>query len=277
MKATASSDLVITTSHDEATGTDVPLLHFPVQIVKATESRDVKYDTAAPSGGESKAAAIDSATGEVYDTKERQRGIRSGDQFKAIPEEEIKAIEEATALVDMRVEKAMPYDAVPFERTTGLYYLQVPAKSGAHKVYNLIYRALLPQKGKTKADKQQLALRVKFMIRSRQKLGVIYADADKGILVMNVLSYAEEVREPDEALLAHQVAQVEAEQVAKARKVLVALTELTPPEPVDDAIALKRELVEKAANGEAIEVAPTPKVEKVEADSLSALLDASLV
>lgn len=275
MKATANSDLVITTQ-DDGMGNDVPLLHFPVGIVKATESKDVKYDTAAPSGAERKAASIDTATGEVVETTEKQRGIRIGDKFHAIPEDEIKAIDEATKLVDMRVEKAIPFDEVPFDRATGMYYLQVPTKSGAHRVYHLIYRALLPQKGKAKADKQRLALRVKFMIRTRQKLGIIYADADRGVLVMNTLAYAEEIREPDETLVAHLQAEVEQEQVAKARTLLVSLTELDPPEPVDDAIALKQELMEKAATGEAIEFTPTPTAEKVDTDNISALLDASL-
>lgn len=278
MKGT-NNDLVITTSFDEATGTDVPLLHFPVQIAKATGSVDVKYDSAAPSGAEYETQYVDPATGEIFEYAERQRGVRVGDTFKPIPDEKITSIDEATKLVDMRVEKAVAYDDIPFERATGLYYLQVPAKSGAHKVYNLIYRALLPQKGKTKADKQRLALRVKFTARSRQKLGVVYADAEKGCLVMNTLTFAAEVREPDEAVLAHQAAQVEQGQVEKARKVVVNLLAVDAGDwsaPTDDAIEQKRELVEQAAAGKAIEVPPTPTVDAVESDKVADLLEASL-
>jgi non-homologous end joining protein Ku len=278
MKGT-NNDLVITTSFDAATETDVPLLHFPVQICKATGSVDVKYDGAAPSGAEYETQYVDKATGEVFDYAERQRGVRVGDQFKPIPEEQIEAIEEATKLVDMRVERAVPYEDIPFERATGLYYLQVPAKSGAHKVYNLIYRALLPQKGKTKADKQRLALRVKFTARSRQKLGVVYADAEKGCLVLNTLTFAAEVREPDEAVLAHQVAQVEQPQVEKARKVVLTLMEVDAGDwdaPIDAAIDRKRELVEQAAAGEAIEVPVTATADAVQSDKVADVLEASL-
>jgi non-homologous end joining protein Ku len=275
MRATSKDDLVITTK-DDGLGHEVPLLHFPVDLVKATGSVDVKYDGAAPSGGEYETRYVDTATGETFEYAERQQGVRLGEAFKPIDPEAIKAIDEATTLVDMRVETAMPYESVPFERATGMYYLQVPPKSGAHKVYRLIYLALLPQKGKTKADKQRLALRVKFSIRKRQKIGVIYADPERECLVLNTLTFAAELREPDEAVLAHKAAQVEQPQVEKARQVLVGLIDKDTTEPEDDAIELKRELVEQAAAGEAIEVPVTPTAEAVDSDNLTELLEASL-
>lgn len=284
-----NNTLVITTSFDDATGTEVPLLHFPVQIAKATGSVDVKFDLAAPSGAEYETCYRDKATGELFDYADRLRGVRAGDSFKEIPEEEIKKVEEATKLVDMRVERAIPYDEIPFERATGLYFLQVPTKSGAHKVYNLIYRALLPAKKKGKAKaRPALALRVTFSQKTRQKLGVVYADETRGCLMMNILTFAADLREPDEAILAHQQAQVEDGQVAKARTVLEALMNPIDPAtkeprdvggwnaPTDEAIERKRELVEQAAAGKAIEVTPTPDAEVVQSDQVAELLDASL-
>jgi non-homologous end joining protein Ku len=271
-----NNDLVITTVHDEATDTDVPLLHFPVQICKATGSVDAKYDLAAPSGAEYETKYLDPATGEFFESAERKHGVRAGDAFKEIPADSIKAIDEKTKLVDMRVETAMRYEDIEFERATGMYYLQVPAKSGAHKVYRLIYLALLPQKGKTKAQKQRLALRVKFTSRSRQKVGVVYADPQKECLVLNTLAFAAEVRQPDEAVLAHKAAQVEEAQVGKARQVIESLIDLNTEEPEDDALALKRDLIEQAAAGEAIEAPVVPVTETVETDNLAAVLDASL-
>lgn len=283
------NDLVITTSFDEATETEVPLLHFPIQICKATGDTDVKYDGAAPSGAEYETQYVDTATGEVFDYADRKRGIRSGDGFIEIPEESIEAIDQETTLVDMRVERTVPYEEVPFERATGFYYLQVPSKTGAHKVYKLIYEALLPRKKKgSKKARPALALRVKFSARKRQKLGVVYADAERQCLVMNVLTFAADMREPDEAILAHLAAQVEEEQIDKARSVLEALAEPVDPAtkkprevggwdmPHDEAIDKKRELVEQAAAGESIEVSPVAKVSTVQADQVSDLLDASL-
>lgn len=275
MRATKNDDLVITTK-DDGLGNQVPL-HFPVQLVKATEDKNVKWDTAAPSGGESKVKNFDGSTGETFEREETLKGVRIGDTFHEVPKESIDAIDKMTTLTDMRVETVMPYEDVDFSRATDLYYLQVPPKSGAHKVYHLIYRALLPQKGKTKADKQRLSMRVKFSIRSRQKAGVIYADAEREVLVMNVLAYADTIRQPDEALLAHKAAQVEQAQIDKARELLVSMVGKDTNEPFDEAIALKQELMEKAFEGEGIEAPAVPEAEAVPTDNLDALLDASLV
>lgn len=274
MKAVKNDDLVITTK-DDGLGDQVPLLHFPIGIVKATETKDVKWDTAAPSGASGKQQYRDEATGEVFEKAEIKRGVRVGDVFHEVDPEAIKAVDQITTLADMRVETAMPFDEVDFSRGTGLYFLQ--AAKGTHKVYHLIYRALLPQAKGKKADKQRLAMRVKFSIRTRQKLGIIYADPQREVLMMTVLAYAEEVREPDEALLAHKAAQVEQVQIDKARKLITGLIGKDESEPVDEAIALKQELMEQAATGEAIEYTPIPESETVSSDNLEALLDASLV
>lgn len=284
------NDLVITTAFDEATDSEKALLHFPVQICKATDdAAEVRFDIAAPSGAERKQLFKDTVTDEIIEPDEAPlKGVRTADGFVEIPQEQIEAIEAETKLVDMRVEKTEPFDQVPFDRATALYFLQVPAKSGAHKVYNLIYQALLPQKKGKKADKERLALRVKFCVKSRQKLGVVYADPERECLMLNTLTYGANVRKPDEAILAHNVAQVEQEQIDKARKVLVALkTPINPATgelrevgdwdtPSDELVARKRELMELAAAGETIEVKPVPKAETLATDKVSDLLDASL-
>lgn len=284
------NDLVITTSFDEATDTEVPLLHFPVQICKATDDQaEVRFDVAAPSGAERQQVYKDTATNEEIDSETKPlRGVRTTDGFVEIPQEQIDAIEEEAKLVDMRVEKTEPYDSVPFDRAIGLYFLQVPQKSGAHKVYNLIYNALLPQKKGKKEDKERLALRVKFSVRKLQKLGVIYADPDRECLMLNVLTFGANLRQPDEAILAHKAVQVEQEQIDKARKVLVALKQPINPAtgelreagdwdtPYDELIIRRRELMEQAAAGEKIEVTPISTAETVSSDKVSDLLDASL-
>lgn len=276
MKATSNDDLVITVK-DDGLGNEVPLLHFPVQLVKATESKDVKWDTAAPSGAVSKQLIRDEGTGEVVEKTEIKRGLRIGDTFHEVDPDAIKAVDKATTLTDMRVETVIPWEDADFSRGTGLYFIQVPPKSGTHTVYHLIYRALLPQKGKTKADKQRLAMRVKFSVRTRQKLGLIYADPKREVLMLTVLAYADEVRQPDEVLLAHKAAQVEQAQIDKARKVLVNLIGKDTTEPYDEAIELKQALMESAANGEAIVVPDAADTEVATTSNLNDLLEASLV
>lgn len=287
-----NNDLVITTAFDQATDSETPLLHFPVKICKATDSdaKDVTFDIAAPSGAEREQTFKDTATGKEIDTdvEPPMKGIRTPDGFVEIPQDQIEAIEEESKLVDMRVEKTEPLASVPFDRAVGLYYLEVPAKSGAHKVYNLIYNALLAQKKGKKADKEALALRVKFTAPKRQKLGVVWADPERECLVLNVLAFGQTVRKPDEAILAHKAAIVEQGQIDKARKVLVALQNPVNPAtgevrdagdwdtPYDELVEKKRELMEQAAAGEKIEVKPTKEAETVKADSVSDLLDASL-
>jgi len=109
-------------------------------------------------------------------------------------------------------------------------------------------------------------------------LAVIFADGSKGCLMMNTLSFTADCREPDAAVLAPQQAEVQQEQIDMARQLIDAMpdgNEVLAAE-TDEAIALKRELVEEALAGKAIE-APAPKAvaeTKAEAD-LTALLAAS--
>lgn len=277
--------LTLTTTYNEATGETQPLFSFPVQVCKATSSVDVKLDSATASGSTYSQVYRDDATGEIIEErKDLVKGIREGEGFKAIPAESLKAIDEQTKLPDMRVEKAVPLAEVPFERATGFYFLQSPPKGGAHKAYRLTYEALAA-KGKKHPAR---ALRVKFTSRTRQKLAAVYADTDRKCLVAVTLTFAADMREPDEAVLAPQKVEVEEKQVEMARTVIAALENPVDPKtkqpvdagdwntPVDDAIEQKRELVEQAVAGKTIEAPTTPVAETVEADGIEALLEESI-
>jgi non-homologous end joining protein Ku len=267
-----NANLVITTTTDEVTGEAKPLFGFPIQICKATGSQDVKFDRVAPSGAAYETCYKDTATGELVEYKDLLRGVKTGDSFQQIPDEAIKAINEALASKEIVVERSVNLSEVPFERATGAAYLQVPTKGGSAKFYRLVYEALT-------AGKKPKALRVKYVSRTRQKLGVIYADTNVKCLVLVTLTFAADVREPDEQVLSPLSVEVEQPMVTKLRKVIDALDTDDAGDwtaPADEAIDKRKELVETALAGEGIEVEPKREADVVEADELDALLDKTL-
>lgn len=277
-----NTQLTVTTTTDEATGAEVPLFAFPVQICKATGSQDVKFDRATPSGAPYEVVYRDSITGSLHTSDELVRGVRTGDSFTVIPEDQIAAIDEAVSMDDIRVLRSDDLANVPFDRATGFYFLQAPAKGGSHTAYRLTYEALRPQapKGRAKTGKAAKALMVKFTSRTRQKLGAVYADEQRRCLVLVALTFAHDLREPDELVLAPQQAEIEQKQVDMARKVIDGLNgEVDWNDPSDEAIERKRELVEQAvAQGADFEVpvAPKAEAETTSADALADALEKSL-
>lgn len=279
------SNLVVTSQLDPATGIQKPLFAFPVQICKATEDIDVRFERADPNGFEVEQVYRSKGVGkEIYETADLIRGIRQGDSFSTISQDDIDAIDKATAIEAMTVTRSVPLDSIPTDRVVGSYYLQSPAKGGSQKHYELLRQALEGQapKGKAKKGKPAFGLQVDFMTRKRQKLGVVFADEERACLRLVVLTYAEAVREPDEQILAPAThAEVDAKQVAMARKVVEGLAsdEVTFNTPTDEAIALKRDLISKALDGEAIEAPTAPDAEAApvaSADELEGILEASL-
>lgn len=277
------SQLTITTAVDEATGSEKPLFAFPVQICKATSSDDVRFDRADPNGFEVEQVYRSKHDGTIYENGDLVRGVRTGDSFAVISADEIAAIDEIVSLDDIRVVRSLPLEearAFAFERVVGSYYLQAPPKGGAHAAYELTREALLPQPPKGKAKgRPAMALQVMFSVRTRQKVGIVYADEQRECLAMVAVEFAANVREPDEAILAPaQQVEVDPKQVAMARKVIEGLAsdEIDLDTPVDEALPLKRELIAKAAAGEVIEAPATEQAETAAAGELSALLEASL-
>ena len=257
MRATANTVLAIN-----------DLIRIPVQVCKATEQIDVRLNLAGPEGQKVSQRYVD-ADDTLIPADELQRGIFDGDDFKPVPKDAIDAINAATKIEEMAVSGQMPIADVPFDRVTGSYFLQSPTKGGSHKAYRLIYEALL-------AD--DLAITTKWTARSRQQLAVIYADADKGCMVMNTLTFADEQRAADAAILAPQSAEVADEQVGLARQLLSTMPEGAEALATDTdvAIAMKRDLIDKALAGETVS-APAQTAKKDTADNdLTALLAASV-
>lgn len=269
--------LAVTTKKDEVTGEVTPLFYFPVQVCAAVEAKEVKFDIAGPSGAPRKQAFLDSGTGELIGDDECLRGVRIGDEFKPIEQEAIDAIKEATEIRMMMALGTVDFDQIPWDRSTGTYFIQSPAKGGLPKSYRILYEALLPvMKGKT-VQRKAKAIVTKRTARSRQKLCVIYADPTRGCLMMQELRFASALREPDEQVLAPQTAAVEDKQVEMARQVVDGLGDgfAAIETEVDEAMSLRQELIEQAVAGETIHV-PTPVAESAATTDLTAMLEASL-
>lgn len=271
--------LVVTTTFDEVSGTEVPLFQFPIQVCKASKDVEVRLDTAAPSGAPVGRVWKDKVKGTYHTDGELRKGVRTGDQFQEIDAEQLKAIDASIKSDVIQVERSLPLADVPFDRVIDTAFLQVPSKAPAAKEYRLLYEGLLarPRKGKTPA-RPAMALRVKYVGTTRQKLGVIYADPERGCLMLVALRFAAQQVEPDEQVLAFQAAEVAQPMVDKVRAVIEKLDDDAAggfDAPVDETIERRAALVEQALAGEAI-VAPTEEAEVVTTDAVEDALEASL-
>lgn len=270
--------LAITTSTDPVTGEVKPLFAFPIQVCKATAAdADVKFVGAAPSGADYVVKYMDEATGEMFEYDQRLRGVKIGDEFKQIPDESIAEIEESTKIKTMVGLGHAPLRDVRAkygDRVTGVYFIQSP-KGGSPKAYRLTYEALLADEA---AGRPAMAIITKRSARTRQKLAFIYADADRGCLVMNEVTFTAAIREPDAMVLAPQQAQVEEKQVAMARQVIDGMPQGLDvlASEYDEAVPMKQALIDKAVEGEAIVAPVKPVVESIEEESLEDALTASL-
>lgn len=274
--------LALTVTVDEITDEVKPLFAFPIQVCKATEDGKSPWVNVCPSGAPTDGVLrLDPITGEAFTAADTRKGVFVGDDFREISKDDIAAIELATKIKTMvamgkidLTEAWMKYGI----RVEGSYYLQSPAKGGSPKAYRLTYEALLPVVAKGKIVRPAQAIVTKRTARSRQAMGFIFADADKGCLVMVKLAFAAQMREPDEMIKAPLLAVVEEKQIAMARQVIDAMpdgAQMLDAE-VDEAVALRGELVEQALAGEGVTVPPKAVAEVVESDDLTAQLLASI-
>lgn len=275
--------LAITTEVDEVTGDAKPKFGFAVQVCKATDSANsVSFDNAAPSGAGYVTQYVDEGTGEVFEYGDRLRGVKVGDEFAPIDPEAIKAIDEATKLNTMFALGVVDLDDALGkygDRVCGVHFLQSPAKGGSPKAYRLTYEALAEQKSGKKVTRKAQAIVTKRTASSRQKLGLICADETRKCLMLLEIEFAAKMREADDQVLAPQTAEITDEQVAMAVKMIGTLPdgELAIENEVDEALALRQDLIEKAVAGEAIDVPESVKsaTESTD-DALMAALEASI-
>lgn len=269
--------LAVTTTTDEVSGEVKPLFSFPIQICKAIEDKEPSFDIAAPSGAPRKQQYIDSGTGELVENEDCAHGVRVGDTFRAIASDALDQIRDATKITTLVVKGSLPLADVPFDRALGTYYVQSPPKGGSAKAYRLVYEALCEVRKGKKVEREAKALVTKRTPRSRQVLCVIYPDQEHGCLMLAHLRFATQLKEPDEAVLAPQLAQVDEVQIDKARQVIDNLGDgrMAIDTEVDDLLALRQELIEQALAGEDL-VTPTPVADTAVTDNIEDALEASL-
>jgi non-homologous end joining protein Ku len=269
--------LAVTTTTDEVSNEVKPLFGFPVQICKATQDVDAKFDVAAPSGAPREQVYRDTATSEVHADDECPRGVRiSDDDFRVIPDE---AITEAKGRKSNMIvaEGSMPLADVDFTRAKARYFVQSPVQGGSAKSYRLVCEGLREVRKSKRVMRPARALTVKRTPRTNEQLGVIYYDETQMCLMFVALHFAGELRQPDEAVLAPQQAEVAQKQIDVVRQVIDALPDGSEflATTIDENVPVKRDLIEKALDGVKI-TAPTPVAATVETDNLEAALEASL-
>ena len=279
MKATTNTNLVLT--RDEFGDA---LFAFPIQVVKATEEVEAKFERGSPDGNpvKGKTTLYDAVNGKVLTSGDVRRGVFKDGTFYPVADAQIKEIDKYVKIDAIEVVTTLEAEAIPSDRVEGRYYLQAPPESGSHHAYKLVYESLKPQaqKGQGKRPAPALALLVKYPVRDRVKLGVIYADEGTETLTLLKLAYSESLRTPDATVLAPQTLEVEEEDVALCRKVVEGLE--NPSEsvdsPTDEAIAIKRELIDTILTGDyaAPEERDEEKVEAPSGETLTEKLKASL-
>lgn len=277
-----NDSLVLSTTTDELTGEQRPLLQIPVQVCNAVSSTgDVRFDVAAPSGAPRKTMYVDEATGEKVEDDECPRGVRVGDQFVPVPDEQREAITDATKLSYMRVAGHAPIDDLMRDYghlVKGAYFLQPPAK-GSPKAYRLAYEALLPQRtARGKIIAPALGITMKRTAKTRQRASIVYASETHRCLMLLDVAFPSDVREPDAQVLSHLAAEVSDAQVENARTLIEAMPDASEflTECIDDTREQRQELIDQVLAGEAIEVPTKAVAESVEEDNLEALLEASI-
>lgn len=270
--------LALTTTTDDVTGEVKPLFAFPVQIAKGWDDKGVKFEVAAPSGAKRVQKFMDPATGELVEDADCPRGVFVGDEFRPIDKDAIDTINSEEKITTMVALGYVPLSLAReryADRVVGRYLLQVPKQSGSAKAYRIVYEALRGTAG-PKKKLAPLGLVVKRTKRTKQALGLIYADEEQALVMLELL-FAGQVREADDAVRMHTAVEVEQAMVNKARELVLAMDsgEGVLAEEHDTNEERKTELIEAALAGESIEV-PTPISTTVEVDDLEAQLEASL-
>lgn len=235
------------------------LVNIPVKLYSAVQQQALDLDMLAKKDlSPIRYARINKNTGKEVDYKDIVKGyeyekghyvVVTDDDFKKASPEKSKTIN----ITDFVKEEEI--DSIYFEKP---YYLE-PDK-GAAKAYALLVKAL---------DKSKKVGIAQFMIRNRERLGAL--KVMNGMLVLNQLRYASEIRKPDELDIPKQE-KVSPKEVELATKLIDQLTEHFEPENFHDTYVeeLKR-IVEAKAQGKPVKKAPVKRAKTDVKDIMSVL------
>jgi DNA end-binding protein Ku len=242
------------------------LVNVPVKLYSATQSKDVRFN--------------EFRAGTTERIRHKRVGEQSGDEvayadivkgyevsegrFVTLTPDELEAVEPGrTRTIDIEDVVALAdVDPRYFDRT---YYLGPTRDAGAGKPYELLRRVL--------ADTGKVAV-ARFVMRTKQYLAVVRPA--EGILVLETLYFADEVRDPVETIEnPPNDVRVTAKELEVAAQLIDSLTTTWEPTRYEDTYRERvLALIDQKAAGEEITVEPQPEAEKVV--DLMAALEASV-
>ncbi|GAA2019424.1 Ku protein [Terrabacter terrae] len=240
------------------------LVNVPVRLFSATENHDVQFrQVHEKDGGRIKYQRICSIDGEEVPYSDIAKGYEAADgQMVILSDEELKSLPTRTTK-EISIEKFVPseqIDPLLFDKS---YYLE-PDKTGL-KPYVLLRDAL------EKADRMAL---VTVSVRTRMTLAVLRVR--EGVIVLQTLLWADEVRKPEFESLSEETHATQKE-LAMASSLVDSLSgDYEPDEFEDDYSEAVAKLVETKIEGGDITETPEAKGEESEVVDLLAALQRSV-
>jgi DNA end-binding protein Ku len=240
------------------------LVNVPVRLFAATENHDVAFrQVHVKDGGRIKYKRVCSIDGEEVPYSDIAKGYETADgQMVVLTDADMKSLP-SRSTKEIAIEKFVPADQIDpllFDRS---YYLE-PEKTGI-KPYVLLRDAL------EKAERMAL---VTVSIRTRMTLAVLRVR--DGVVVLQTLLWADEVRAPDFEFLSEETHATDKE-LAMASSLVDSLSgDYVPEEFEDDYAEAVETLVASKIEGGEVKEAPAAKGEETEVIDLLAALQRSV-
>lgn len=236
------------------TSLNLGLVSVPIQVFKATSSKDVSFSLCGPEGEAVEQVYRVTGTDRIIGT--RNDCSRSYDGFK-LDDDAITAIADAAKMEDGKDLKALnisafiPLSKVPFNRVTGWYFIGSNPKGGNISGFATIVKAM---------EKKKMAAVVKWVPRTRQEMMVLYVQ--KGILYGVSVSFAADVQEAAEPVTSHTDIKPDKALLDVAEQLIDTYVDKDAAvldEMADSSVEKKLSLIEAARAGTPIEAnAPEP-------------------
>ena len=240
------------------------LVNVPVRLFSATENHDVQFrQVHEKDGGRIKYQRVCSIDGEEVPYSDIAKGYETADgQMVVLSDEDMKTLPSRSSK-EISIEKFVPADQIDpllFDRS---YYLE-PDKTGL-KPYVLLRDAL------EKADRMAV---VTVSIRTRMTLAVLRVR--EGVIVLQTLLWADEVRQPEFEFLSEDTQATDKELAMAASLVDSLAGDYEPDEFEDDYSEAVEALVASKIEGGELKEAPTAPAEETEVVDLLAALQRSV-
>jgi DNA end-binding protein Ku len=221
------------------------LVNVPVKIYSATEDHDVSlHQVHDKDGGRIRYKRTCEIDGSVVPYEHIVKAYDSGDQTVVLTDEDLSSLPEERSN-EIEVVEFVPDDQVDpimFERS---YFLEPDSKSA--KAYVLLRQTL---------EATNRTAIVKFALRQKTRLGALRVR--DGVLVLQGLLWADEVRKPEFQSLSENVKVTDKELDMSARLVASYESDFSPEKFEDDyQIQLKKLIDAKLEQGESIDTEAT--------------------